>query len=817
MSLLGTPCAAPRFLARIGCAREDPRQGHMVVVATVRGFGCPFGNKTTSKQHDWMWRGREMSGIMRPVATSPLQKLAPKGGFPTVSAVPSIQGSQSPPLKVVASPLTETGKATPGKSPPHHHPRSRPEQSPSRKVADEEASDWERRTKQKVTHRASDALLASLPAFLVDEAPPEEFLLLSRDVSRELCRRCGGFDVRGRPSLWIFCITCGESFHQDCAHDAPIPEHPVVDYLPPDCHASWHWQCRDCRKCSKCANQHTESIFTCFDCHDNYCSACDATEGLLSLRFEFGFYYLCAVCRSQRPRKCLNCHGDLPKSRTLRTLFCSVCSRQEACPRCGRRYPQVDCNIPMVACDNCGLWTHAVCAGLSKEQYLAMQDSTKQFFCFRCAATWDFDYDASVGLPKDCAICHDGVAESFLVPMGKRQSGSGCTTFAHPSCIAKRNKLPPSLPSPSPAPSPSVQSSTSGLWIRRGSMAVRLTQSTEEVGLLEIVKRLWNPKMPRQRISFTWVVPLDERRQCRGMSMVVGGLEGSLRRDAVSPEGALQQSRDLFDEEARLQLKLDHLAPEAFFTPEMFAFLRECCRTVEMGGTKMISHPRGETLPTPQPAPSIPARPASAKSTNRAEEECPVNGELMTCARVREHCKVAKKPSAMPHPRPSRDDDDRIRLIQQINSKRQPPNSFLAVRRSRIAGLGLFTTRLIPAHTRIIEYCGELIGQLVADQREVIYSRLPLYQHDCYLFRLAEDLIIDATLKANMARFINHSCEPNCESRIEGGRRQIAIYAIRDILEGEELAYDYKFSREVGEDPVPCFCGADKCRRYMNL
>ncbi|HEX5580262.1 MAG TPA: SET domain-containing protein-lysine N-methyltransferase [Gemmatimonadaceae bacterium] len=135
-----------------------------------------------------------------------------------------------------------------------------------------------------------------------------------------------------------------------------------------------------------------------------------------------------------------------------------------------------------------------------------------------------------------------------------------------------------------------------------------------------------------------------------------------------------------------------------------------------------------------------------------------------------------------------------------------------ALRKSAIAGRGAFATRRIPKGACIIEYRGERIGQDEADRR---YPENPNTPHHTFLFTLDEDTVIDAAVKGNAARFINHSCDPNCEAVIEDGR--IWIYALKNIPEGAELLYDYQFILDEPHTPAakrryPCHCGAKNCR-----
>jgi len=86
------------------------------------------------------------------------------------------------------------------------------------------------------------------------------------------------------------------------------------------------------------------------------------------------------------------------------------------------------------------------------------------------------------------------------------------------------------------------------------------------------------------------------------------------------------------------------------------------------------------------------------------------------------------------------------------------------------------------------------------------------------MFRMTEDRVIDATLCGGLARYINHSCDPNCVAEtVEVDRdSRIIIFANRRISRGEELAYDYKFEFEDDQHKIPCNCLAHNCRKWMN-
>uniref|UniRef100_A0AC35U9E1 Histone-lysine N-methyltransferase n=1 Tax=Rhabditophanes sp. KR3021 TaxID=114890 RepID=A0AC35U9E1_9BILA len=135
--------------------------------------------------------------------------------------------------------------------------------------------------------------------------------------------------------------------------------------------------------------------------------------------------------------------------------------------------------------------------------------------------------------------------------------------------------------------------------------------------------------------------------------------------------------------------------------------------------------------------------------------------------------------------------------------------------KSMIAGLGLFAKRKIDMHCMIIEYKGEVIRSEVGNVRERQYIAAG---KGIYMFRADDDTINDATLVGGLARYINHSCDPNCFTKVYefNGEKKIVILACRPIRPGEELTYDYQFELEDCEDKIPCMCGCPNCIKFMN-
>ncbi|OGM92835.1 hypothetical protein A2333_00555 [Candidatus Wolfebacteria bacterium RIFOXYB2_FULL_49_7] len=139
-----------------------------------------------------------------------------------------------------------------------------------------------------------------------------------------------------------------------------------------------------------------------------------------------------------------------------------------------------------------------------------------------------------------------------------------------------------------------------------------------------------------------------------------------------------------------------------------------------------------------------------------------------------------------------------VHLTTMQAKKSTTSKPVFAVKRSRAgAGLGLFATADISKGTFIIEYTGEKIANAEADRRG-----------GRYLFNINTKWTIDGKGHHNTARYINHSCRPNCESRVAKGK--VTIHSIKNIKSGEELSYDYG-TEYFKEYIKPLGCRCDKC------
>lgn len=142
-------------------------------------------------------------------------------------------------------------------------------------------------------------------------------------------------------------------------------------------------------------------------------------------------------------------------------------------------------------------------------------------------------------------------------------------------------------------------------------------------------------------------------------------------------------------------------------------------------------------------------------------------------------------------------------------------SSFIKIDKSDIHNLGAFAIRDIRKGTKIIEYVGEIITKTESKKRSQKIFQEHLANKDkgsVYIFTLNNEQDLDGNVSYNTARFLNHSCNPNCEAINENSH--IWIYALNDIKKGDELTYNYRYPIETWKKHR-CRCGSNKCVGYI--
>lgn len=150
-----------------------------------------------------------------------------------------------------------------------------------------------------------------------------------------------------------------------------------------------------------------------------------------------------------------------------------------------------------------------------------------------------------------------------------------------------------------------------------------------------------------------------------------------------------------------------------------------------------------------------------------------------------------------------------------LAGSQKPRGRRIQVRRSGVHGNGVFTLQAVSAGERLIEYTGERITWKEALRR---HPHDPADPNHTFYFHIDDGRVIDAKHGGNSSRWINHSCNPNCESDEQDGR--VFIKALRDLQAGEELFYDYRLTLDERYTPAlkrqfACHCGQPNCRGTM--
>lgn len=127
---------------------------------------------------------------------------------------------------------------------------------------------------------------------------------------------------------------------------------------------------------------------------------------------------------------------------------------------------------------------------------------------------------------------------------------------------------------------------------------------------------------------------------------------------------------------------------------------------------------------------------------------------------------------------------------------------------SSIHGQGVFALVDFPQEKMLIEYVGQRITPLAAQVRDVMYAKSGV----SYLFNVNEKIVIDGGVDGNISRFINHSCDPNCEIKIIDER--VYVYSKKFILKGQEITFDYSYRTDAFREY--CNCQSKNCRGYIN-
>ncbi|CAJ1085207.1 LOW QUALITY PROTEIN: histone-lysine N-methyltransferase 2D [Xyrichtys novacula] len=327
----------------------------------------------------------------------------------------------------------------------------------------------------------------------------------------------------------------------------------------------------------------------------------------------------------------------------------------------------------------------------------------------------------------------------------------------------------------------------------------------------EATRIYWSTRVPNKRCRYRCRINEDDGRPLFEVRVLEQGMEDLHYRD-TTPEGiweqVVQEVAKLRDESSMLKLFTEHVKGEEMYGLTIHAVMRiteslpgvENCQNYQFRYGRhplmelpLMINPTGSARSEPKVATQC-KRPHTLNSTSVSKAyQSTFTGELNTpYSKQFVHSKSSQY----------------RRLKTEWKN-----NVYLA--RSRIQGLGLYAAKDLEKHTMVIEYIGTVIRNEVANRREKIYES---QNRGIYMFRINNEQVIDATLTGGPARYVNHSCAPNCVAEVVTFDKEdkIIIISSRRIPKGEELTYDYQFDFEDDQHKIPCHCGAWNCRKWMN-
>ncbi|KAM7404718.1 hypothetical protein PAMP_012040 [Pampus punctatissimus] len=327
----------------------------------------------------------------------------------------------------------------------------------------------------------------------------------------------------------------------------------------------------------------------------------------------------------------------------------------------------------------------------------------------------------------------------------------------------------------------------------------------------EATRIYWSTRVPNKRCRYRCRISEDDSRPLFEVRVLEHGMEDLQYRD-TTPEGiwdrVVEQVAKLRDESSMLKLFTEHVKGEEMYGLTVHAVMRitESLPGVENCQNYLFRYGRHPLMELPLMINPTGCARSEAKVATHCKRPHTLNSTSVSKAYQSTFTGELNTPYSKQFVHSKSSQYRRLKTEWKNNV-------YLA--RSRIQGLGLYAAKDLEKHTMVIEYIGTVIRNEVANRREKIYEA---QNRGIYMFRINNEQVIDATLTGGPARYVNHSCAPNCVAEVVTFDKEdkIIIISSRRIPKGEELTYDYQFDFEDDQHKIPCHCGAWNCRKWMN-